>query len=223
MIIPMISLSALSELIFPSRCLGCRQLGIGICSTCRASWHPHIYRSSISTVNYSFPVYSAVAYSPVAQKVLLGAKEGALHDADRLIHQALTHSLAYFYSEVGIADLVPIPSRKMNTRKRGRDFILEQTYEVSRAPLVRVRAILTHSRKVKDQTTLNSSSREINLSQSMRCANREESSNIPVIIIDDLVTSGATLREAGRALHGAGYTVIGAVTACVAKPLRYTQ
>lgn len=219
----MISLSALSELIFPSRCLGCRQLGIGICSSCRLSWHPHIYRSTISTDDFSFPVYSAVAYSPVAQKVLLGAKEGALHVADRLILQALTHSLAYFYSEVGIADLVPIPSRKMNTRKRGRDFILEQTYEISRTPLVSVRAILSHSRWVKDQSTLNSQTREINLSQSMRCANRKELTNIPVIIIDDLVTSGATLREAGRALYGAGYTVIGAVTACVAKPLRYTQ
>ncbi len=219
----MISISALSELIFPSRCLGCRQLGIGICSSCRLSWHPHIYRSTISTDDFSFPVYSAVAYSPVAQKVLLGAKEGALHVADQLILQALTHSLAYFYSEVGIADLVPIPSRKMNTRKRGRDFILEQTYEISRTPLVSVRAILSHSRWVKDQSTLNSQTREINLSQSMRCANREEPTNIPVIIIDDLVTSGATLREAGRALYGAGYTVIGAVTACVAKPLRYTQ
>ena len=219
----MISLPALSELIFPSRCLGCRQLGIGICSTCRASWHPHIYRTSIAVDGITFPVYSAVAYSPVAQKVLLGAKEGALQVADQLILQALTHRLAYFYSEVGIADLVPIPSRKMNTRKRGRDFILEQTYEVSRSPSVQVRAILSHSRKVKDQTTLNSHSRELNLSQSMRCANREEPTNTPVIIIDDLVTSGATLREAGRALYGAGYTVIGAVTACVAKPLRYTQ
>jgi len=219
----MISLLALSDLIFPSRCLGCRQLGIGICSQCRASWHPHIYRTSISADGISFPVYSAVAYSPVAQKVLLGAKESAFHDADRLILQALLHSLAYFYSEVGIADLVPIPSRKTNTRKRGRDFILEQTKTLSQTPHVQVRAILSHSRKVKDQTTLNSRSREINLSQSMSCANREDSSNIPVILIDDLVTSGATLREAGRALHGAGFTVIGAVTACVAKPLRYTQ
>ena len=219
----MISLQALSELLFPSRCLGCRQLGIGICSQCRASWHPHIYRTSIAAEGFSFPVYSAVAYSPVAQRVLLGAKESALHDADRLILQALSHSLAYFYSEVGIADLVPIPSRKTNTRKRGRDFILEQTNALSRSPRVRVRAILGHSRKVKDQTTLNSRSREINLSQSMRCANRADSSNIPVILIDDLVTSGATLREAGRALYGAGYTVIGGVTACVAKPLRYTQ
>jgi hypothetical protein len=110
MIISVISLQALSELMFPSRCLGCRQLGIGICSTCRASWHPHIYRSSIAADGFSFPVYSAVTYSLVAQKVLLGAKESALHDADRLILQALSHSLAYFYSEVGIADLVPIPS-----------------------------------------------------------------------------------------------------------------
>jgi predicted amidophosphoribosyltransferase len=168
-------------------------------------------------------VYSAVAYSLVAQKVLLGAKESALQDADRLILQALSHSLSYFYSEIGIADLVPIPSRKVNTRKRGRDFILEQTKALSQSPRVQVRAILSHSRKVKDQTTLNSRSRELNLSQAMSCANQEDSSNIPVIIIDDLVTSGATLREAGRALHGAGYTVTGAVTACVAKPLRYTQ
>ena len=219
----MISLPALSELIFPSRCLGCRHLGIRICSICRSSWHPHIYRTTVATVGFSFPVYSAVAYSPVAQKVLLGAKEGALHDADQLILQALSHSLAYFYSEVGIADLVPIPSRRMNTRKRGRDFLLEQTYAISQNPSVEVRKILSHARKVKDQTTLNSRSREINLSQSMRCANLEDSSNIPVILIDDLVTSGATLREAGRALHRAGYTVIGAVTACIAKPLRYTQ
>jgi predicted amidophosphoribosyltransferase len=131
--------------------------------------------------------------------------------------------LAYFYSEIGIADLVPIPSRKINTRKRGRDFLLEQTYELSQQPSVQVRAILSHARRVKDQTTLNSRSREINLSHSMKCANQVESSNIPVIIIDDLVTSGATLREAGRALSAAGYKVIGAVTACVAKPLRYTQ
>ena len=219
----MISLLALSELIFPSRCLGCRQLGLGICSTCRASWHPHIYRTFIAADGFSFPVYSAVAYSPVAQKVLLGAKESALEDADQLMRQALFHSLSYFYSEIGIADLVPIPSRKANTRKRGRDFILEQTHALSQSPRVQVRAILSHSRKVKDQTTLNSRSRELNLSQAMSCANQEVSSNIPVIIVDDLVTSGATLREAGRALNQAGYTVIGAVTACVAKPLRYTQ
>ena len=41
-----------------------------------------------------------------------------------------------------------------------------------------------------------------------------------VILVDDVVTTGATLREAARALSGEGFHVIGSVTACVAQPLR---
>ena len=40
----------------------------------------------------------------------------------------------------------------------------------------------------------------------------------PLIIVDDLVTTGATLAEAIRALRTAGFTVIGAVTGAVANP-----
>jgi predicted amidophosphoribosyltransferase len=41
-----------------------------------------------------------------------------------------------------------------------------------------------------------------------------------LIVIDDLITTGATLTEAIRALRTAGFTVLGAVTSCTAKPLR---
>ena len=216
-------LVALSELLFPTRCLGCRSLGIRICSQCRAFWHPHIYRSTLFVAEKIVPVYSAVAYSPVAQKVLLGSKESALIDADQLITQALTHSLSYLYSEIGIADLVPVPSRKSATRRRGRDFISDQCKLLARNPRVEIRPILQHQRRVKDQSVLNAHDREINLHGALGCANRADVENIPVIIVDDLLTSGATLREAARVLFYAGYEVIGAVTACVAKPLRYTQ
>jgi predicted amidophosphoribosyltransferase len=76
---------------------------------------------------------------------------------------------------------------------------------------------------VKDPSALNAHDREINLHGALGCANPAGVENIPVIIVDDLLTSGATLREASRVLFHAGYQVIGAVTACVAKPLRYTQ
>jgi predicted amidophosphoribosyltransferase len=39
------------------------------------------------------------------------------------------------------------------------------------------------------------------------------------ILIDDLVTTGSTLDEAGRALREIGIDVAAAVTACVAEPL----
>ena len=219
----MSTFSSLSELLFPTRCLGCRTLGLRICSQCRSSWNPHIYRSNLSVAHRNVPVYSAVPYSPVAQKVLLGSKESALLDADQLITQALRHSLSYMHREIGIADLVPVPSRKSATRKRGRDFISDQSNLLARTPQVMVRSILHHQRHVRDQSALNVHEREINLHGSLHCANRATVENIPVIIVDDLLTSGATLREAARVLFYAGYEVIGAVTACVAKPLRYTQ
>lgn len=219
----MLSAASLTELLFPTRCLGCRNLGIRICSQCRSLWNPHIYRSSIILAGKSLPVYSSVIYSSVAQKVLLGAKESALTDADQLMSLALSHALAYFNGEIGMADLIPVPSRKSATRKRGRDFLLTQTKIVADASNVRVLPILSHRRKVADQTRLTVIERENNLNGAFICANRSQSGNIPVIIIDDLMTSGATLREAARALGDAGFRPLGAVTACVAQPLRYTH
>jgi predicted amidophosphoribosyltransferase len=218
-----ISFSSLSEIIFPSRCLGCRQLGIQICSQCRALWNPHIYRTQIVSEVNAFPVYSAVEYSSVAQRVLLSSKESGLIDADQLIIQALSHSLSYMYGEQGIADLVPVPSRKSATRRRGRNFILTHTIELSKDPKVLTRPLLRHTRRIQDQSLLSATERQSNLSGSLVCKEKAEGLRTPIIIVDDVVTTGATLREAGRALHAGGFTVIGAITACVAKPLRYTQ
>ena len=76
---------------------------------------------------------------------------------------------------------------------------------------------------MNDQSSLSARHREANLNGPLTCLQIAERPDIPVIIIDDVLTTGATLREAGRALNQGGYTVIGAITACVAKPLRYTQ
>jgi predicted amidophosphoribosyltransferase len=189
-------------------------------------WHPHIYRTQVTSHVNSFPVYSAVEYSSVAARVLLGSKESGLSDADQLIVQALTHSLSYLYGEIGIADLVPVPSRKMATRKRGRDFVSVHTFELAKnhdLSSVLTRPLLRHVRSVKDQSSLNAMERQSNLDGSLACMKKAERAGIPVIIVDDVITTGATLREAGRALYAGGFTVIGAVTACVAKPLRYSQ
>jgi predicted amidophosphoribosyltransferase len=43
------------------------------------------------------------------------------------------------------------------------------------------------------------------------------------LLVDDLVTTGATLIEAARALNHAGIEVIGAVTAAIAQPLRLSR
>jgi predicted amidophosphoribosyltransferase len=216
-------MKSLAELVFPSRCIGCSQLGISICSICRKSWHPHIYHRSIKVLDKSYPVTSAIEYSPIASRVLLRAKEANQVAADQLLVKAITHSLQYFLKNYGIGDLVAIPSRRSATRKRGRDFMQEITQSVAKIETLESMEILQHQRAVRDQSKLNSHQRTLNIagafSTTCNLAKLAGSGNIgPLIIVDDLVTTGATLAEAIRALRAAGFSVIGAVTGAVANP-----
>ncbi|MCX6448157.1 MAG: hypothetical protein NTV18_03315 [Actinobacteria bacterium] len=216
-------MKSLAELIFPSRCIGCSQLGVSICSTCRKSWHSHIYHRNIKVLDKSYPVISAIEYSPIASRVLLRAKEANQEAADQLLVSALSHSLRYFLKNFGFGDLVPIPSRRSATRKRGRDFMQEISGSVAKNESIKSLQILQHQRAVRDQSQLNSQQRSRNIagafSTSFNLAEVRDSGNIgPLIIVDDLVTTGATLAEAIRALRTAGFPVLGAVTGAVANP-----
>ena len=210
------SIRALQEIIFPSRCLGCGQLGLEICSLCRKNWHPHIYRQWSQHLP-TFPIYSAVTYSPIAGKVLLAAKENNLVIADQLIYKALGHSLTSALREIGGDFLIPIPSRRSVARSRGRQFIAALTYQLSAETGLPAYENLEHIRRVRDQSSLDAKSRFHNLDGSMKSLNFLSGK---AIVIDDLVTTGATLQEAVRALRDRGIEVAAAVTACVAEPLR---
>jgi predicted amidophosphoribosyltransferase len=72
---------------------------------------------------------------------------------------------------------------------------------------------------VKDQTLLDASARYKNLEGALTLK------KLPVrvqevFLIDDLVTTGATLNEAVKTLEMGGFRVVGAVTALVSLPLR---
>jgi predicted amidophosphoribosyltransferase len=216
------AIGSLSELIFPVRCLGCSVLGIEICAACRASWSRHIYRSQGVVEGRHFPIYSAVRYSAVASKVILKSKEDALTVADNLIIASLGHALTYFQNEIGSGFLVPIPSRVSASRKRGRKYINKMIEGLGITPL----DVLAHNRAVRDQSTLRAAARIKNLEGALVVnfdaypVTNRNAPGISVIIVDDLVTTGATLSEAARALRTGGFHVLGSVTACLAKPVR---
>ena len=210
------SMLALSEIIFPRRCLGCRELGIEICSTCRKNWHPHHFRQWANCAP-TFPIYSAITYSPIAGKLLLAAKESNVAVADQLVYSALLHTFGISRREFPGDFLVPIPSRPSVARKRGRQFIATLAQQLSDQTGVPMYDNLRHIRRVRDQSSLDARSRFRNMQGSLQSANFL---NGRAVIIDDLVTTGATLQEAVRALREQGIQVAAAVTACVAEPLR---
>ncbi|CAN2214070.1 ComFC Predicted amidophosphoribosyltransferases [Candidatus Nanopelagicaceae bacterium] len=210
------SIASLRELIFPVRCLGCDQLGISICSQCRKFWHPRII-TTWSHAKEKFPIYSSIPYSPIAGRVLLSAKENSLQLADNLLASALLHSLRGARTQNQIDFLIPIPSRKSVARKRGRQFITTLSRSIGAVENLPTEEVLAHTRKVRDQSNLDAKDRAKNLEGALTSL-RFISGR--AVLIDDLVTTGATLNEAARALRCQGITVAAAVTACVAEPLR---
>jgi len=174
------------------------------------------YRSFVAGV----PVFSSIRYNARASHILLAAKEDGLRKADDLLTAALIHSLRAAMTTLAVRPtLVPIPHSKKAVRKRGRNFVGEITDHLALRESLPMRQIIQHNRRVVDQSLLDAPSRLGNLSGAMsvipRCGRPCE-----VFLVDDLITTGATMAEAVRTLEKAGFRVVAAVTALVALPLR---
>lgn len=122
--------------------------------------------------------------------------------------------------------LVPIPSARAARRRRGHDPVRSVTAaaarELGRRGLPAVLApVLRQGRRVADQAGLGAAERAANLSgaftvvpgaRTLLRPAQARGRGLRVILVDDVVTTGATLAEAARAVRAAGAEVSAAVT-----------
>ena len=127
--------------------------------------------------------------------------------------------------------LVPVPSRGSVVRFRGHDPMLRVTrraavllrhwgHHVAMSPLLRTVGA------PQDQTGLHADERAANLAGTMRCRRAARSSrrSVRYLVTDDVITTGATAREAQRALEDAEFLVSGiAAVAATRKRLPATK
>jgi predicted amidophosphoribosyltransferase len=121
--------------------------------------------------------------------------------------------------------VLPIPSRPSADRVRGhsagesmaRAAVGQLPYEM--ASDVEVVQGLQLSHRVQDQSGLSRAQRGQNLAMAFTANHRQipQLRSKPVVIVDDVVTTGSTLREAIRALNERGIEPIGLVAACRAQ------
>jgi predicted amidophosphoribosyltransferase len=115
--------------------------------------------------------------------------------------------------------LVPVPSSRRSRRARGHDPVRDLARAAASGlrrqglPVV-VLPVLRQSRRVADQAGLGSGERRRNLAGALgvRAGWRSRLDGRLVLLVDDVVTTGSTLREAQRVLAGVGARVLGAAT-----------
>ena len=195
------------QLLFPERCVGCSRTTGLLCRLCSREWGRSI-RNTIDGVLLE----SSAFYSASISHIVLRAKE----NNDSRARKVLANAIALQISEPSI--IVPIPSSGTNNRRRGYDHSFLLAKEVARLTNGTVWPALLVNRRIKDQTQLVHSERFTNLSGSYSLT-PGNALHPRVVLIDDLVTTGASMREAIRALRsekGSESRSIRAVSACLA-------
>jgi ComF family protein len=100
--------------------------------------------------------------------------------------------------------VIPIPLDSYRERKRGfNQAAVLSDIIASRLNLAPAEISLMKVRRTEDQTRLNPERREINMHDAFRVTG-DDGAGKRILLVDDVVTTGATLREAIRALSEAG-------------------
>lgn len=214
------------DLLLGGRCVACGVPGRMLCRGCRVlltaadlQWHepspaPPGFPATLVTGGYLAPWPALLAaykerghwgLAPVLARRLWPAVVG-------LVLASCTD---------GPVTLVPMPSRRAAVRERGLDTTARLAREVGRLARrhgwhLPVRPVLRFGRRVADSAGLDSAQRFANLTGALRLppyvASRWRREGRQVVLCDDLVTTGASLSEAARAVEDGGVPVVGAVT-----------
>lgn len=222
------------DLLLGGRCVGCARPGRLLCRPCAAALPAGGHLAWPTPVPVGLvPPWAAGEYAGTLRAMVVGHKERRLLGLRAPLAELLAGAVATAVAGAprGPVLLVPVPSRRGSARARGHD----PTAAVTRAAGRRLRAaglevvvhpLLRSRAGVVDQAGLGAEERAANLTGSMCCPTpalrrlARRTTHARVIVCDDVVTTGSTLREAQRALEEVGLTVLAA--AAVAATRRRT-
>ena len=216
---------SLLDLLFPKYCVRCRKMGAYVCAGCfvyisflekgfctvcqrqSIDYRTHPYCKTKYTIDGVFP---SVAHSGVIKKLIYQFKYKP-HVADlkkfltELMYEGLIQKELFYSILTPDSVLVPIPLYKTRLRTRGYNQSALLAAGLARQFSLRSEELL---RRVKDTHT------QVNLSQAQRRENIKDAFMLnnalgvklpkQVFLVDDIVTSGATLAEAAKTLKKAG-------------------
>lgn len=207
-----------AELVLGARCPGCGEPGPGACPDCLAVVAGETPRLVTELGPGLPPVAAGGAYAERLRRVLLAAKERSALGLLPLLGGRLAAAVALLALELDLGGplvLVPVPSAPAQVAERGVDF----TAALARVAAGRLRSAGLPARSVRglrllrrprDQSGLDRRERLANLAGAFRVAGPEPAGR--VVVVDDIVTTGATLAEAVRACAAAGRPPVAAAT-----------
>ncbi len=213
----------LTDLLLGSACVGCARPGRALCVACVRDLDAGARPASPDPRPSGLPpVWTASSYDGTARAALLAHKERGRTSLAGPLGTALSRALdaavedASSRAASGLL-VVPVPSSRNAVRTRGHDplaRIARRAAAQLRARGLRVFVCpgLRLGRPVADQAGLDAAARRRNLAGAFEVRGRFRTSltSRPVVVVDDVMTTGATLAESAEALRRADVDVVAA-------------
>ena len=188
-------MGAFLDFLYPANCVACNAPPAPLCDGCRPEAKP----LTISIAEQ--PTFCAVEYSGVAEDIIRGFKDSKLVS----LAPVLAGWLDTAVSLAPEADFLAFPPRnRKNFAKRGFhpiEFIADRSEGLAHLRRIRVRS----KRYVSEQRELGRAERFENLRGALTLTPKSGR----VLLIDDVITTGATLSELARSARVAGLDVVG--------------
>ncbi|MCA9388843.1 ComF family protein [Candidatus Berkelbacteria bacterium] len=210
-----IIINELGELVYPTRCLGCDQRGSWFCKNCQSASQLKMIKTDCSLCRKLITIPGQLCQNCRRQTGLTGLSfyakfskplRRAIHfikyqncwaALDYLTNLALVNWQLPHYESA----LVPIPLAKPKLRNRG----YNQAEIIARLLQQRLNwpmsSCLVRHRNTQSQVGLSKIERQTNLIDCFSLVSLPPQS---IILIDDVYTTGSTLKEAARTFRNAG-------------------
>jgi ComF family protein len=199
------------DLLLPPACAGCRRSGELLCSRCLAAFRPpfreddRFVAPDAETVVGSdlLLARAAFAYEGPMRTALAALKYGGVARVARPLARAALPTLRRLTAVTGPAVLVPVPVHPARRRERGYDQADLLALELGRAAHVPMARCLVRVRHTTKQHRLDRAARLRNLRDAFAVRGPPTPPH-RVILVDDIVTTTATLEACASVLRAAG-------------------
>jgi predicted amidophosphoribosyltransferase len=237
-------LRELARLVVPVACAGCGVPDVPCCPRCAAlvTGAPRRVEAAAPRLDRldgvaPLPVWALVAYTGPVRDLVVAWKDRGRADLDRLLAGGLRAAArrvgpAVARAAPGMVLVVPVPSTAAARRARGREPVRVLARAVARGlsdggTPAAVATVLRRRGRARDQVGLGSRARGRNLAASVVVRRDALASGVrqglrgtrpACLLVDDVLTTGATLAAAERVLEAAGADVVGALVVAATPP-----
>lgn len=199
-------LAGLWRTLLPRACPGCgAQLGVevGLCGACRANLHARVESHSPLRLRPEPHLVSLGRYQGARRRAVRALKFGGARELAGVLGEALATGIP---PQWGVGAVVPVPLHPSRQRQRGYNQAELLAREVARRLDVPCVDGLRRTRATRQQARQHAAGR--NEMAGAFAVGPDRLPGGPVLLIDDVMTSGHTLLACQDALHAAGTTAV---------------